>query len=190
MKIRIPWLVTALVILASAVLSIGLVRFFGTGEESGEIVRSDLAGMHDALLAGAARASLESVGAVPQNADVEKEPHAQSSGSDASGSDAIAVSDSASAAQDVREERPVSSGPRIEPGTPVEFTSIYYLSGHVPVEIRADGTQVYADIPMRVRMPDGTFEERRTTMSIKPQPSLPMAGGSGASDTDGMPSSE
>jgi len=73
-----------------------------------------------------------------------------------------------------------SSGPWIEPGTPEIYTSMYYLQGYVPTEIRKDGTQVYEYIPYRVRQPDGTFKEQYSTLTIKPTDSLSMRDEPGA----------
>src|SRR5262245_2916318 len=43
-----------------------------------------------------------------------------------------------------------------------------YLSGRTPVETLADGTQIYDNIPYKVRQPDGSMKEMRCRMTISP----------------------
>lgn len=56
---------------------------------------------------------------------------------------------------------------RVDADTPPQYRAPY-LPGRTPVETQADGTQVYEDIPYKVRQPDGTMKEFRCRMVISP----------------------
>jgi len=49
-----------------------------------------------------------------------------------------------------------------------------FLPGHTPVEILTDGTQIYDDIPYKVRQIDGSMKEFHCRMSIQPTAVLPV----------------
>ena len=51
--------------------------------------------------------------------------------------------------------------------TPVQSLSPY-LSGQTPVETLPNGTQIYDNIPYKVRQPDGSMKEMRCRMTISP----------------------
>jgi hypothetical protein len=57
---------------------------------------------------------------------------------------------------------------RIEPGTPAEYLTPR-VHGYTPLEIRKDGTQVYA-VPVRIKNPDGTFRVEMGRLEASPAP--------------------
>jgi len=50
-----------------------------------------------------------------------------------------------------------------------------YIQGYVPVEILADGTQVYENMPCKVKQADGTMKEQTCSIRVNPMQPAPIA---------------
>jgi hypothetical protein len=62
---------------------------------------------------------------------------------------------------------------KIAPDTPAIYRTPYFPD-RTPVEIRSDGTQIFEEIPVKVRQPDGTMKEVKTRMTIQPTKPVPV----------------
>lgn len=61
----------------------------------------------------------------------------------------------------------------VEQGTPPECLKSY-IEGYRPVKILADGTQVFENMPGKVRNAQGVLEERKVTISVNPTKPVPV----------------
>lgn len=61
----------------------------------------------------------------------------------------------------------------VEHGTPPECLKSY-IEGYRPVKILADGTQVFENMPGKVRNAQGVLEERKVTISVNPTKPVPV----------------
>lgn len=61
----------------------------------------------------------------------------------------------------------------VEHGTPPECLKSY-IEGYRPVKILADGTQVFENMPGKVRNSQGVLEERKVTISVNPTKPVPV----------------
>jgi len=71
------------------------------------------------------------------------------------------------AAADARPAPTDAARKQTAPEMPAQSPSPY-LSGRTPVETLADGTQIYDNIPYKVRQPDGSMKEMRCRMTVSP----------------------
>ena len=61
----------------------------------------------------------------------------------------------------------------VEHGTPPDCLKSY-IEGYRPVKILADGTQVFENMPGKVRNAQGVLEERKVTISVNPTKPVPV----------------
>ena len=68
---------------------------------------------------------------------------------------------------------PQADRTEVATGVPTQI-AMPCLLGRTPVAVLADGTQVYDDVPYKVRQVDGSMKELRCRMHIQPAPVMPV----------------